>query len=230
MGKPARTPSMEPETVIVEIKEDKYPVVAATQTTPHLALWAGQPGLTMGTQTTFYCDWCKRWHLHGGEPLDEDWESHRVAHCHKSTPFDKYGYYLKNINFVPGLDDSRQRLQYIINKEYLELEWLFSDDYGSMYETDAPGDRFVLRTPYQTAKRIDKVLVSPENFRNPEDYQSPNARTIFKLSQRYRWAPADIMRWIAKNPTRYHPWRTVVKHIAKICPEYQDLSFELSKP
>jgi len=37
----------------------------------------------------FYCDFCKREHFHGNA------DGHRIAHCHKNSPFDKTGYILK---------------------------------------------------------------------------------------------------------------------------------------
>ncbi len=38
----------------------------------------------------FYCDFCKKNHLHG------EGEGHRVAHCHnENSPFEKTGYILQ---------------------------------------------------------------------------------------------------------------------------------------
>jgi len=40
---------------------------------------------------TFWCPWCKKWHLHGTT------DGSRVAHCFIDTPFKRTGYIVKKM-------------------------------------------------------------------------------------------------------------------------------------
>jgi len=63
-----------------KIRKDGIPIVKAFK---------------IGKSVKFWCPFCNRWHIHGGEP-DRQWEGHRVAHCiNEQSPYKETGYILK---------------------------------------------------------------------------------------------------------------------------------------
>lgn len=60
--------------------DGKIPIIEVTQANDY--------------QVCFYCEFCKKIHLHGGN--GEDANGHRCAHCHNEfSPFDDKGYILQ---------------------------------------------------------------------------------------------------------------------------------------
>lgn len=60
---------------------------------------------------TFWCDYCKKEHLHGRG------NGHRVAHCvSSSSPFEKEGYFLNDTMVLgqrlPPIEDSKKKKEY----------------------------------------------------------------------------------------------------------------------
>jgi len=52
-------------------------------------------GFQDGESIMVWCPFCRCFHSHGVRDGREIMQGHRVAHCHKDTPFKATGYYIR---------------------------------------------------------------------------------------------------------------------------------------